>query len=78
MSGKRLKHMRHELAPNLARWDAERRAERHTPRWRIAIAALGFPGPARRWTAKWERTHAQDMRRRFKRTVRRFAERGTR
>jgi hypothetical protein len=74
MSGKRLKHMRHGLAPNLERWDAERRAERHTPLWRIAVAALGFPGPARRWITRWERAHAEDMRRRFKRTVRRFVE----
>ena len=75
MSGKRLKHMRHELAPNLARWDAERRAERHVPEWRVVMAAIGFEGFMRRWIARWERAHEQDMRRRFKSTVRRFAER---
>jgi hypothetical protein len=30
--------------------------------------------PARRWISRWESRHAEDMRRRFKRTVRRFAE----
>jgi hypothetical protein len=75
VSGKRLKHMRRDLAPNLGLWDAERRAERHAPTWRVVMAALGFPGYARRWIKRWEKAHAEDMRRRFKRTVRRFADR---
>lgn len=77
MSGKHLKHMRAELAPNLARWDAQRRSERRVPSWRLTMAKIGFERFSKRWLERWERAHAQDMRRRFKRTVRKFAERGT-
>jgi hypothetical protein len=69
MSRKAWKRTRRDLKAHVRALDASKRLARKVPRWRTVMLALGFGGFVKRWLSRWERKHADALRRALKKTA---------
>ena len=69
MSRKAWKRVRRQLRPIYTRQAQRARVARKIPRWRISLAAVGFPGFARRWLVSWEKRNAEALAKAMKKTA---------